>query len=388
MALPGPYVQVVAALAIAVAVLALGVAAAREGKPEPALLAVVLTFLAWKHGFVRQDAHVLFYFGTTAVIVPLLGSVLRRGPAVALATVASTLAAVAFLWAQSSAVGGIPAFFDAARIRHGAAFLLHPRLTAAGAAAALDAALTPDRLPPNVVARIGTASFNVLPWETAIVRAERLRWAPLPVFQSYSAYTSSLDRLNRDALIARGAEYELFRYISIDDRFPFADQPATMTELLCGYAVAVPSVATRSGDRYVLLQRHAGAHCTSQPLGHAAAPAVGVPIAIPPAGAPDAFVTASFALRPTFLGSVRNALWRAPPLFFIASFDDGSTIRWRAVAATLPDGVIVSAAPRDTAEAELLLAGRAVRAVRTVTLEVRPGSFTLDDVVFTRFRRP
>jgi len=117
------------------------------------------------------------------------------------------------------------------------------------------------------------------------------------------------------------------------------------------------------------------------------APAVGAPIAVPPAGSPDAFVVASFALRPTLTSAVRNALWRAPALFLAVRFDDGSVIRWRAVAATLADGVIVSASPRDTAEAEPFLAGQPARAVRSVTLDARPGSFVIDRVTFTRERR-
>jgi hypothetical protein len=386
MALPGPYKQVAVAAAVAVAVLVLAVAAARAGKPEQALLAAVVTFLAWKHGFVRQDGHVVYYFGTMAVLAPLLGSVLRGTVPLALGTAATAFAATAFLWAQASLFGA-PAFFDAARIAHGAAYLLHPRVTAAREAAAIDAALAPDRLPPDVVARIGVATVDVIPWETAIVRAGGLRWAPLPVFQSYVAYTPSLDRLNRDALVAHGAEYEVYRYLSIDSRFPFGDAPATMTELLCRYAVAVPSVTTARGDAYVLLRRRAGAHCDSEPLGAVDAPAVGAPIAVPPAGSPDAFVVASFAVRPTLLSAARNVLWRAPAIFLVARLDDGSVIRWRTVAATLGDGVIVSAAPQSTTEAEPLFAGRPMHAVRSVTLDARPGSFVIDRVTFTRERR-
>jgi hypothetical protein len=322
-----------------------------------------------------------------AAVAPRLGRVLRRGAAVALGTGATALAIGAFLWSQTTVFGSVPAFFDPARIAHGAAYLVHPRVTEARVAAADDAALAPDRLPPDVVARIGTATVDVIPWETAIVRAGGLRWAPLPVFQSYVAYTPSLDRLNRDALVAHGAEYELYRYLSIDFRFPFGDAPATATELLCRYAVAVPHVTTAHGDPYVLLRRRAGAHCETEPLGSVDAPAIGAPIAVPPAGSPDAFVVASFAVRPTLLGTVRNALWRAPAIFLVTRFEDGSEIRWRTIAATLADGVIVSAAPRDTAEAEPFLAGRPARAVRSVTLDARPGSFAIDRVTFTRERR-
>jgi len=386
MALPGPYLEVAVALAVAVALLVVAAAAARAGKPEQALLAAVVTFLAWKHGFVRQDGHIIYYFGTMAAVAPLLTSVLRGSTALALGTATSALALAAFLWAHTE-IGRAPVFFEPARIAHGAAYLLHPRVSEARAAARLNAALSGDRLPPDVVARIGTATVDVIPWETAIVRAGGLHWAPLPVFQSYVAYTPSLDRLNRDALAARGAAYELYRYLSVDNRFPFSDAPATTVELLCRYSVAVPHVATAQGDPYVLLQRRAGAHCDTEPLGGVNAPAVGAPIAVPPAGSPDAFVVASFAVRPTLLSSVRNALWRAPAIFLVVRFEDGSEIRWRTVAATLPDGVIVSASPRDTAEAEPFLAGRPARAVRSMWLDARPGAFVIDRVTFTRERR-
>jgi hypothetical protein len=386
MALPGPGAQLAAALVVAAAVLALAVVAARAGKPEQAALAAVVTFLAWKHGFVRQDGHVVYYFGTVAAVAPLLAGVLRSGPGVALGTATTALALATFLWAQSS-IFGTPVLFDPARIAHGAAYLAHPRVSEARLAQGTDTALWSDRLPPDVAARIGSATFDVIPWETAIVRANRLRWDPLPVFQAYVAYTPLLDRLNRDALAAHGAEYELYRAVSIDDRYPFGDQPATAVELVCRYAVAMPHVETPHGDPYMLLRRRAGARCDGEPLGTVDAPAMGAPIAVPPVGSPGTFVVASFALRPTLVARARNALWRAPALFFEVRYADGSVRRWRTVAATLGDGVIVSPAPRNDAEAEAFLAGRPALAVRSVTLDARPGSFAIERVTFTRERR-
>ncbi|HYW53862.1 MAG TPA: hypothetical protein VE826_07830 [Dongiaceae bacterium] len=386
MALPGPSAPVAAALAVAGAVLVLATAAARAGKPEQALLAAVVTFLAWKHGFVRQDGHVVYYFGTMAAVAPLLATVLRRGVGLALGTATTALALAAYVWAQGS-VFGPPVLFDPARIAHGAAYLAHPRVSEARIAERTDTALWSDRLPADAAARIGAATFDVMPWETAIVRANGLRWDPLPVFQAYSAYTPSLDRLNRDALAAHGAEFVLFRYISIDDRYPFGDQPATAAELLCRYAVVMPHLTTQHGDPYVLLRRGGRAHCDGEPLGAADAPAMGAPIAVPSAGSRDAFVVASFAVRPTLVARARNALWRAPVIFLDVRYADGSLRRWRTVAATLADGVIVSPAPRDDAEAEAFLAGRPAPAVRSVALDAPPGSFVIDGVTFMRLRR-
>jgi hypothetical protein len=386
MALPGPRIEIAMALAVGAAIAGLAVAAVRERKPEQALLAAVVTFLAWKHGFVRQDGHILYFFVTAATVAPLLGIVLRRNVAAVAGVAATGLALGALLWAQTRVLHGIPAFFEPARIAHGGAYVLHPRVTAARLAADLGA-LEQDRLAPDVRARIGSASVDVLPWETAIVRAGGLRWDPLPVFQAYSAYTPLLDRLNRDALVAHGAEYELYRYLAIDGRFPFGEAPATTAELFCRYTIALPRATTAGDDTYVLLRRTPGAHCDAEPAGRAVAPALNAPIAIPPAGSPDAFVVAAFAVRPTLATQLRTLAWRAPETFLSVRFADGSKRVWRVMPATLPDGVVVSAFPRDDGEAERFLLRRPVTEVRELTLVAPAGAYVLDGVTFTRERR-
>ena len=388
MVIRGPRLQVAVALAVGAALVALALLAVRERKLAPALLICAVMFLTWKHSFVRQDGHILYYFDMAAACAPLLAVTLRRTTAVALGAATTALAFGALLWAQMQVYGVMGSLFDPSRIAHGAAFLLHPRSTEAELAAEGDVALAPDRLPKAVRARIGDATVNVLPWETAIIQSERLRWAPLPVFQSYSAYTPLLDGLNRDALVTRGAAFVLYDYVSVDHRYPFGEAPAATTEMVCRYTVATPNIRTvKSINGYVLLERAAAAHCDAQPAGRASGVAINVPIAVPAAGSPDAFVVASFALRPTLATTLRTALWRGPEVFLSARFDDGSQTAYRAVAATLPDGVIVSTVPRDAAEAERFFERRAVGRVRDVTIVAPTGSYTLDAVTFTRERR-
>ncbi|HEV2740942.1 MAG TPA: hypothetical protein VGU66_20460 [Candidatus Elarobacter sp.] len=388
MVIRGPRLQVAVALAVGAALALLALLAVRERKPAPALLVCAVMFLSWKHSFVRQDGHILYYFDMAAVCAALLAVTLRRNTAIALGAATTALAFGALVWAQVQVYGTPGALFHPARIARGAAYLLQPRSTEAELAAEGDAALAPDRLPKAVRDRIGDASVNVLPWEMAIVQAERLRWAPLPVFQSYSAYTPLLDGLNRDALVTRGAAFVLYDYISVDRRYPFGEAPATTAELLCRYTMAVPNIRTlKSFNGYALLERGASAHCDAEPAGSAAGVAINVPVAVPPAGSPDAFVVASFALRPTFATTVRTALWRGPEVFLTARFDDGSQVTYRAVAATLLDGVVVSAVPRDGREADRFFERQAVGRVRDVTIVAPPGAYALDAVTFTRERR-
>jgi hypothetical protein len=383
MALPGPASQVVLAALIGAAILGAAILLARERRAGVAAAAAIVLFLAWKHGFVRQDGHVIYYFGTAPAVAAVLAIALRRKTARAFALTTTALALGAFVWIHLQIWHAPPRLFDPERATRGLAFLRDPVGVVAERASGAVAALAPDRLPAATVASLRAGSVDVLPWETAIVPANALRWAPLPVFQTYSAYTPRLDALDRDALAANGAAHVLYRYVAFDERAPFGDAPATLAELACRYALETPNVTTAANEPYLLLRRDARAHCDDESAGSVDA-RVNEPIAVPPAGAPNAFVVASVAVRPSLATRAATALWRAPRLDVVVRFDDATEQRYRVVAATLGDGMIVSAFPRDGDEAARFFAGRAVRAVRTIAFVARPGAYALGRVTFTR----
>jgi hypothetical protein len=386
MAAAGPASQVAVAVVLGVAIAVLCAVLARDGRGGVAAAALVLLFLFWKHGFVRQDLHVLYFFAAAPAIAATVAIALRRGRARAFALGGTALALGALWWASLRVPDGPPQLFDARRVVAGLAFLTDPVGTEAPAGAAASAALAPDRLPADVSAEIGRSSVDVLPWETAIVAANGFRWAPLPVFQTYSAYTPALDGLDRDALVARGAAHVLYRYVAIDERAPFGDAPAMLVELACRYVPERARVETASGEPYLLLRRDPRARCTD--AGAETVPArMGAAIPVPHAGAPSELVVASAVLRPSFGTRALTALWRAPPVDLEVRFDDGTEARYRAVVATLADGMIVSSVPSDDEEAARFFAGRRVRAVSTIAFVARPGAYALDRVVFRRLRR-
>jgi hypothetical protein len=387
MAVSGDGREIALAIVVAVLVLAIGVMAWREGKPTIAPMAATVLFLAWKHGFVRQDAHVILYFGTAAAVAAVVGLTVRRPLAVTLGLGTTVVAAAAFLFADARAFGALPPLFSTVRLVSNAHYVTTPVETQRRLAAAARAQLAPDQLPPDLLARIRGSTVDALPSETAIIAANSLRWAPLPVFQLYSAYTPALDHLNSNALDAHGADYILYEYTAIDNRLRFGDAPATIEDLVCRYR-PIARMARNIGPRtYVLLRRIAGAGCYAEPAGSLRDVAIGKPIDVPAARSPAEFVIASFALRPTLLASLRTALWHGAAAYLDTTYADGSVRRWRLVAATLGDGVIMSAAPRDPAEAAAFFAGDALPQVRSVTLVAHEGAYVLDGVTFTRIRR-
>ena len=93
------------------------------------------------------------------------------------------------------------------------------------------------------------------PWEVGAVFAQHLEWKPVPVFQSYSAYTAELDRRNARAFADPGGPERVLREpgLMIDERNRAWESPMATREMLCHFREASAGarweVLVRSADR-------------------------------------------------------------------------------------------------------------------------------------------
>lgn len=96
---------------------------------------------------------------------------------------------------------------------------------------------TATALPPEILALLTGHTVSVEPWETSIVYGYRLRWNPLPVFQSYAAYTRTLDERNAEALAGGAGPERILRMPQavLDGRNQAWDPPAAARAMLCHY---------------------------------------------------------------------------------------------------------------------------------------------------------
>lgn len=95
---------------------------------------------------------------------------------------------------------------------------------------------------------IDNKTMDVFPWDIALVWAYDFNWSPRPVFQSYSAYTQYLDRLNAQHFSKGNApQVILYSYKSIDGRYPLFDEPSTFASILQNY-----SYVNKSGEFLLL----------------------------------------------------------------------------------------------------------------------------------------
>lgn len=116
-------------------------------------------------------------------------------------------------------------------------------------------------LDPNILAALEDRRVHVDPWEISAAWAYQLDWTPVPIFQSYSAYTRELDAVNAEVLASDDGPEAVLRaeLVSIDYRNPVWESPLYMQSLMCLFEpVEIASgwmVLSRSGDR-----------CSSQPV--------------------------------------------------------------------------------------------------------------------------
>jgi hypothetical protein len=95
---------------------------------------------------------------------------------------------------------------------------------------------------PAVVQALSGARVHAEPWAVGLVWAYHLQWAPVPVFQTYSAYTPLLDRLNARALAGPETTGVLRQSAAIDGKHPLWESPRYQVQLLCRFREAAADV--------------------------------------------------------------------------------------------------------------------------------------------------
>jgi hypothetical protein len=98
-------------------------------------------------------------------------------------------------------------------------------------------------IPDRFINTIGSGTVHIDPDETSAVWAYDLAWRPVPVFQTYVAYTPTLDGLNSESL-AKGPQFVLSRLspaspaTGIDGRLGVQESPRYSRALLCNYTLS------------------------------------------------------------------------------------------------------------------------------------------------------
>jgi hypothetical protein len=263
------------------------------------LVVAGFAFAAFKESFVRHDpVHVPAFFAAVAVMLLCLGVRGRAAVLVALGIVVSVVAIERAgqlrVRPVSSAGRALAHLRDAADSSRRHALVTTSR----------EDQRRSYQVPGNVLALLRGYTVHVDPWEAAAVSAYGLEWRPLPVLQTYSAYTSTLDERNASFLGSDAAPERILRENpaeQVNGRDRTLEAPATYRAILCDYRQITAS------QRWQVLA-HAPRCGTARTL--ATVPASpGQPVAIPEAG-PDEIVVAKVELGDSLLNRLRGLVYK------------------------------------------------------------------------------
>ncbi len=205
-------------------------------------------------------------------------------------------------------------------------------------------ALTGRRLDPVISKLVSGGTVDDVPHEVDIVAANGWRWNPRPVFQSYSAYTPVLDKLNASHLADGGADHIIMHWDAIDGRNPLLDDAASWRSLFDHY-----DVEFSRADLLVLERRQSPRYYEPRRIGTVTG-AWNRDITVPQVS-PNEFAMMKVETGKSLWGGVMGLTFRNSPVYVAATYVSGRQSRWRVTRANLADGAFIGYLPQNLGEA-------------------------------------
>ena len=320
-----------------------------------AVLALVVGFALWKTALVRE--HTIFVLATLTIATFPVASTLGR-PVFLMGVLAVGMGLAGASAIEPRMYLDVPTSVRSLTLE--AADALVPGRSDRAVAQTRERLRSRYALEPATLEALRGHTVHVDPDLTSVVFAyPEVRWAPLPIFQAYSAYTPALDRQNLDSLRSeRGPERivrsfrgatptDLLRTwidrplradevlpFTVDGRFRWFEQPEATLEMFCRYRELTAT------DRWEVLVR-TGRSCGAPEALATVDARAGDTVTVPTEARPDRFVIVRVqGLEPSMLGRIRAALIKAYDWW--VRVDD---TRYRLVAATAAEGLVLAVPP-------------------------------------------
>jgi len=332
---------------------------------------LLLTFAAWKHGFVRAYAGYLtlcfFYLALLAVALEVFAAGKPgRGRGDAL------LSGVCwFLPLAGAQALSFPAFPGSVAVAVRAAGANLPALLRPGEYLRREnAAFAENRRRaqlPRFRELIGSARVDVFGYRQAFAILNDLNYRPRPNFQSYGACNADMMRLNERFYLSRAApEYVLFEFLLLDRKWPSLEDGYVLRQLLMNYE----PVAT---EQNFILFRARAADAPRLTLLREGTARPGEAIDLSVGGGANLWL--EIDLRPSWSGRVRQLLARPPPVRLAAwrELRRGLLLRKRAPASMLAAGFLASPLLQRNPDLLELYAAHAATRPRAYSVELLPG---------------
>lgn len=196
---------------------------------------------------------------------------------------------------------------------------------------------------PKIVHAVGHDSVDVLMNSQSELLANGLHYDPRPVFQSYSAYSGKLSRLNEAFFeSSRAPRWVMLHWNTIDNRYPTSDDALALVRILQSYRPIL------SEGAFLLFRRatdNAAGTTSTSAEPHTVDLKFGIFNEIPPA--PFNAWLAKFDVRLTLFGKLEAMIFREPKLRIEVRMQDGSIHRYTIVRTIAKSGFMLSPAIAD-----------------------------------------
>lgn len=335
------------------------------------LLAILVLFLIFKHGFVRADGdRVGSFFGLAALAIALWAAFERQ-------SLRRHLYGVLILALIFSFTFSADLFQPRYVLRRFREF--HRYLTVKIAEQPEEVTLSglePHRLPRDVLDTIGDATVDVVPWDISYVLANNLAYDPRPVIQSYTAYDDYLDTLNQQKYLSdTGPGFILFAPGDIDGRHPFFTEAKTRAAMMLNY-----EVARQVGDM-LLLQRRDEPLAFFETVTEPRRARLGDTITLEEA---EGLQLMTAQIRYNTLGHLLRAIFQPPLLTVTIQFADGEERTFRAIQSIVNGEVLVNpfVDSLDAAQQFFTPGGRTTRPVTAIRFDAPAGIGFRKDFVY------
>ncbi len=366
------------ALAVALAYATFIALGADRQRRLAAAFAFIL-FVAFRHGYVRQDSHSTGYY-TTAFAIPALLFFFAENRRERLAVLGLAAACLVVMVHHCNRPNSGMALNWSATWDH---ISLQKGLRRVGETLRLNeeterleklsgsvgwSGVPPGRWPEIMRADYGRVA--ALPWEITGLRAAGLSWQLLPSLQLYSAYTARLD-IDTSAVFARTErpKWIWLMNTSIDGRTQFSDNPETWLAIIDHYEV----VAADGRRNQMLLRSKASSEPTrTGPIIRRSTAKAGEWVDVEDRGR---LMRVEIDLRPTLWGRLARLVYQWPAVSMEVLRERGDVWRFRMIPDTARNGLLLPLQPATVEEVAAAVANRPINRVKRFRILPPEGNY-------------
>jgi len=189
-------------------------------------------------------------------------------------------------------------------------------------------------IPVADLQKIGNNTIDVFPWDTEYIIENKLNYKPRPVFQSFSAYTDYLVKVNYKAYLHHPPNFILYDYETVDFRYSFNDDLLIHFFICKNYSIA--DTFTSNDKLRLLLQKKPEVAAVQLISAGTVDGLINKPISVP-----GNVHVIKAEVNYNLTGKLQGFLYRPPVLRIKMQTGDGSWWTYRCSKEMLHSGIMV-----------------------------------------------